>query len=162
LKFTPYPIDYNTYEQWSGLTPENSYTNVHPTKLAGLLPSGLLPKCQPGMIMASASGDSTIFVANLNRVDIRDSAIDQQPIIAIFNHTSALATGGFLEHGNWSGRTYHPGEGFFAHIRLSGTGARYPLSQIPFNESGSLEELAGSSNELAFRYSVSALQHHEK
>jgi hypothetical protein len=86
--------------------------------------------------MASASANVSVFVANINRVDKPASALDQEPFIAVFDHSAYAASGGFVHHGDWPRRTTLPGKQFFDGISASGIQAYYPLAEMPTASSG--------------------------
>ena len=159
LEFNRYsPSSYTAYEMWSRLAPEGTYRNVPLSAMAGLLPQNLLAKANSILLQASASGIRSYFVANINRVDTPTSAVDQQPYIVEFDHDALSTYGGFLDHPDWLGRTSKQSQDFFNHIAASGTGACYPLSEMPTSDSGSLDDLRVSSQCAAFRNAFSALQ----
>ena len=143
---------------WSGLAPEGTYRNVPLSAMSGLLPQSLLAKANSILLLASGSGNRSWFVANINRVDTRVSAIDQQPYVVEFDHNALSAHGGFIDHGNWSGRTTKQSQDFFNHIAASGTGTCYPLPEMPTIASGLLDDLQTSSQHAAFGNAFSALQ----
>lgn len=126
--------------------------------MSGLLPQSLLAKANSILLLASGSGNRSFFVANINRVDTRASAIDQQPYIVEFDHDALSAHGGFINHGNWPGRTTTQSQDFFNHVAASGTGAYYPLPEMPTIASGSLDDLQISSQHAAYGNAFSALQ----
>jgi hypothetical protein len=108
--------------------------------------------------MSSGNPSVSVFVANINRVDMPASAVDQQPYIIAFDHVASAASGGFLHHGNWLNRTDYPGRGFFDLISASGITTYYPLSEMPTAASGLLDDLKTDSQRAAFWNTFSALQ----
>jgi hypothetical protein len=108
--------------------------------------------------MASGSPQASVFVTNLNRVDIPDSAVDQQPYIITFSHNDSTASGGFVHHGDWAGRTDKPGRSFFDAISASGIQAYYPLKEMPITASGCLADLEVDSQKEAFWKALSLLE----
>jgi hypothetical protein len=128
--------------------------------LPEMVPQNLLAKINSVVAMASASGGSqySVFVVNLNRVDPPASAIDQQPYIAVFDHSASAASGGFLHHGTWPGRTDLPGQYFFDAIAASGITAYVPMGQMPAAPSGLLSDLSQSSQGAAFNAALMGLQ----
>lgn len=162
MKFTRLDPSYTTYNQWTGIAREGTYQVVAPSTLSGLIPDPLLSKSNSVLVMASASGAYSVFVANLNRVDVADNAIDQHPYIAVFNHSASAASGGFVDHGDWDGRTDYPGTGFFDVISASGMDTYYPLRQMPTSTSGALESLGANSQNAAFWRALSGLRDSDK
>jgi len=139
MRFSRYDPPYNSYAQWSQICQEGCWVRVAPSALSGLLPDAVLNKANSLMVMASGSPPASVFVANINRVDIPGgSALDQEPYIAAFDHSASAASGGFLHHGQWDNRTTYPDAGFFAAIAASGIQAYYPISEVPTAASGYL------------------------
>ena len=157
MKFTRYDLPYDSYNKWKETCPEGSYRTVAPDLLENLLPHDLLSKTNSVVVMASGSPHASAFVANLNRVDVPDHAVDQQPYIVTYSHDDSSASGGFIHHGNWPGRTERPGKQFFDGISASGIQAFYPLSQMPISASGNLADLEVDSQKEAFWNSLSLL-----
>ena len=157
MKFTRYDPPYASYNRWTGISLEGNYHVVKPDALTGLMPDTLLNKTNSVVVLASASGQFSVYVANLNRVDFPDNAVDQHPYIAVFDHSVSAASGGFVDHGDWDGRTDYPGNNFFDAISASGITAHYPLEQMPNSTSGTLDELNTSSQKAAFWQAFSAL-----
>jgi hypothetical protein len=91
-------------------------------------------------------------------VDIPASAVDQEPYILAFDHSASSASGGFVHHGNWTGRTTLPGEEFFNAIAASGIQAHYPLQAMPTAGSGQIDDLTVDSQKQAFWIALSALR----
>ena len=157
MKFDRFDPTYESYQRWSALCPESKYQTLKPDALSGLLPDDLLGKVHHAIIIASGTEQGTVYVANLRRVDKPDSALDQTPYIAAFDHQQLQASGGFVHHGSWSGRTERPGEGFFRIVEASGITAYFPLEADPTLASGSIDQLDSSSDKEAFWISLSAL-----
>ncbi len=158
MKFTRYDPSYDSYPRWQALSTEGSFHVVAPSAVAGLLPNGLIAKSNSILVMASGSANVSVFVANINRVDMPASAIDQQPYIVAFDHSASAASGGFIDHGDWANRTDRPGSDFFKLISASGIAAYYPLATMPSAASGPLDELHIDSQKSAFWKTLSALQ----
>jgi len=159
MKFSRQDPPYGTYLAWHSICREGTWIKVAPDRLAGILPaSPLLQKANSVMVMASASGTVSVYVANINRVDMPASAVDQEPYIVAFDHSASAASGGFVHHGNWPGRTTLPGSTFFQALSASGIQAYYPLAEIPTAASGNLVELRVDSQKAAFWASLSALE----
>ena len=158
MKFARYDLPYDSYSRWKDTCPEGTWRTITPSALEGLFPEDLLSKTNSLLVMASGSLQASVFVANLNRVDIPDSAIDQQPYIVAFSHSSSTASGGFVHHGDWVGRTDRPGRGFFDAISASGIQAYYPLQEMPNAASGYLADLRVDSQKEAFWKALSLLE----
>src|SRR5512141_1532795 len=96
MKFSRDDPSYDTFSKWQSICPEMTWKSVSPETLQGIVPaSPLLAKANSVLVMASASADFSVFVANFNRVDMPASAIDQEPYIAVFDHAASAASGGF-------------------------------------------------------------------
>lgn len=163
MKFSRHDPSYDAYGTWRDISPEGRWKKVSPSRLSGIVPaSPLLNKANSVLVMASASANFSVFVANIIRVDMRASALDQEPYIAVFDHSASAASGGFVHHGNWSGRTTLPGKEFFDGLSASGIQAHFPLADMPPSSSGRLDELKVDSQKAAFWTSLSALQESAK
>jgi hypothetical protein len=160
MRFNRFDPPYDSYSQWKALCSDGYFRVADQSLLSGLLPNGLLAKTHNALLMSSASAGSalTVFVANLNRVDAPASAIDHHPYIMVFDHRTFAASGGFVEHGNWTGRSDLPGPDFFSAIAASGIGAHYPISRMPSASAGLLSELDVDSQNAAFWASFSEMQ----
>ena|SRR4030067_1039446 len=146
------PASYAEYKKWREICPEGKYRIVSPEKLRGLLPDALIEKMNSALVMASASASppATVFLANVNRVDRPASAVDQEPYISVFYHGASAASGGFLHHGGWRGRTTIMEKDFFDAINASGINIRFPLQEMPSSSAGSIEDLKVDSQYEAF------------
>ncbi len=158
MRFSEYHVSYDLYETWKEICPEGRWRTAEPALLDGLIPSDLLNKTNSVFVMGSASAHGSVFLANLNRVDMAGSAIDQQPFVVAFNHAGSTATGGFVHHGDWPGRTTKPGEDFFKATAASGIQAYYPLEEMPTAASGKLEDLKVASQNEAWWNTLSLLR----
>jgi len=87
-------------------------------------------------------------MVNLHRMDENAGALDQQPL-AIAEHNGKLISG-FVQHGNWDGRTVQPAGDFAAAIEGSGILNYYPFVGMPQKESGDIRELEPHSQREAF------------
>jgi len=157
VEFSRLDPSYGEYERLSAMCPEDMYNVVSPDRLTGIVPDSLLNKVNGVVLMNSASADVTVFVANMNRVDMPASAVDQEPYIAVFDHNQSSASGGVVHHGNWPERTTYPDQKFFDAIAASGIQARYPLATVPTAGSGLLRDLEGHPQASAFWAAFSAL-----
>jgi hypothetical protein len=163
MKFSRFDPSYGAYGEWHSICPEMTWKSVSPDALSGIIPANpLLSKANSVLVMASASANFSVFVANINRVDMPASAIDQEPYIAVCDHSASAASGGFVHHGTWSKRTSLPGKEFFDGLSASGIQAHYPLAEMPTASSGRLNELKVDSQNAAFWAALSALRHSSK
>ena len=146
------PASYDEVEKWRSICPEGEYRVVAPEKLSGLLPNDLLQKINSALVIASASASppATVFLANTNRIDRPTSSIDQEPYLAVFFHSASAASGGFVHHGGWSGRTTKMKKDFFEAIHASGIDVRYPLKEMPPSDAGPIDKLTVDSHHQAY------------
>ncbi len=77
--------------------------------------------------------------------------------IVAFDHRAQAASGGFVEHGAWDGRTERPSSAFFDLIAASGIMSYYPLAEEPVAPSGNLKDLSVDSHRDAFWTAVRSL-----
>ncbi len=149
VKFSWHNPEYSAFERWNSLCPSGQYEHVEPTTVSGLIPQSLLDKTHSLVVMASGTGATNVVVANLFRID--KTAIDQQPYIGVWDHESGIATGGFVDHGNWRNRSQSFRQKFFQHVMQSGVHLYLPmLSDNTPAMSGFLIDLAPSPNVDAF------------
>jgi hypothetical protein len=103
----------------------------------------------------SIHGTTTMFY-NLRRLDRKDSAVDQQPLVVVVNPDGVSETAMFLNHGDWPQRTTPQPESFWKEVEASGVSSFY-LSTPPSGQTcGSLETLA-EGDRAAFERAVSFL-----
>jgi hypothetical protein len=144
---------------WEELCPVNKYRIVPATAIPGIVPAGLLVKVHSVLVIGSATPDGmAYYMANLNRVDLRDRAIDQQPFGLAFVGTMPVGSGCLIQHGNWPGRTSYPMPDFWSQIQASGLRAYYPLTELPADPAGPVSALARSSQGSAFGILVEQLR----
>jgi hypothetical protein len=160
MRFKKYSPGYDSYNTFTRLCKEGTWQVLNqPNQLSGIIPEDLLKKAHSIVLMSAASSpQQSVFVANINRVDKPASAVDQEPFIAVFDHSSTTASGGFVHHGNWPGRTDKPGPAFLTAIAASGINTHFPLSEMPTSGSGLLNELKVDSQNQAFWTALSALK----
>ena len=109
------------------------------------------------MIAAPTSTGGTYLVYNALRVDIKDSAIDQEPFSIIVHSSGPSPSGMFIHHGNWEGRTYNPPKVFWDQVRESGVG-NYFFSHPPLGiTSGTHDQLPEGHRE-AFEQSINRIR----
>ncbi len=149
MQFHPFALSYEKYSDFVTVCPPNEYVVMEPVGLPSGLPAPFLYKCNNAVVMASGSqGLHTVYVANCSRVD--GTMLDQNPYIIWFDHEKHITTGGFIDHGNWPGRTVAIGDDFLGAIEASGIAARYPYSERPPALKGMLKDLMIDSHNKAF------------
>ena len=116
----------------------------------GLLPPGLLEKTNTVFLLSSGTADATAYVAGIYRVDPPDDAIDLQPYVLTFDHQASQASGYFVEHGNWPGRSIRPGSSFFDAIETSGIQHHFPYETFPGGSSGVMSDVSAHPEAGAF------------
>jgi hypothetical protein len=162
MRFRPYDHNYQAYTRWQSLCTKDSYQIIESKSLSGLLPEALLNKSSSVLLMEKETSGSSIFVANINRIDINTSGsqIDQQPYIVAFNHSGSKCFGGFIEHGNWTNRTTTFIDPKLWEI-VSGSGVLeyLPIAQLPEKHAGSISELKVVSQNEAFITALKSLLH---
>ena len=154
------PASYGDLGKWSSICPEGEYRVVPPEKLSGLLPNAFLQKINSALVIASASASppATVFLANTNRIDRPSKSIDQEPYLAVFFHSASAASGGFVHHGGWSGRTTKMENDFIEAVHSSGIDVRYPLEEMPPFNSGPIDTLKVNSQHEAYWTAVYKFQ----
>ena len=146
-------------EDWEKICPVNEYRILKPADFPNILPNSLVDKYDSIFIMASGSNNGVAYyMANGNRVDFNDNAIDQQPFGLAFIGDETIPSGSLIQHGDWEDRTTEPPDEFWNHISCSGIGTCYPLSELPSTESGSIEDLNINSQKDAFNDLVKSLK----
>ena len=158
MKFTRSDPDYSSHLLWRDICLEGRYAVVGPSALTGLVAKGLLERANNIVVMTAASGQYSVIVANVNRVDLRDSSMDQNPYVAVYDHAASSASGGYLDHGDWQGRSDPVDSMLLAGIAASGISAYYPLGHVPPTPNGALGDLAVGSQNAAFWAAFRALR----
>lgn len=145
--------------EWTDLCPPNEYRVVSPENLPNVLSSGLVNKYNSILVMASGSYSvegTVYFMSNGNRID--KTEIDQMPFGIAFIGSEPYPNGCLVQHADHFNRTIKPDDTFWSHISESGINSRYPLSELPTNDSGSIEDLNISSQQEAFSNLVKTLK----
>ncbi len=122
--------------EWELLCPQGTYRLLSPTQLPEYFPSSLLAKTDSVLLVNSGN----LYMVDFNRVD--KGKIDQQPFGFVFISGYAACSGGYLDHGNWSGRTIDMPQHFRDAVAASGIGNCYPFGDLPRIPSGPVSELA--------------------
>ncbi len=148
MQFDSFSISSGDYQKLQEVCPVNTYRVIKGAELPLQLPPSLASKVVSAVIVGSGAGMDTVYMVNLYRRDVKAGAIDQQPL-AIAEHTGKLISG-FIQHGNWAGRTVQPSGDFGAAIEGSGILNCYPFVGMPQKESGDIRELEPDSQRQAF------------
>jgi len=158
-KYDWFDISNQDKKEWEKICPVNEYRILKPKDFPKVLPQSLTDKYDSIFIMASGSADGiAYYMANGNRVDFNDNAVDQQPFGLAFIGPDTIPSGSLIQHGDWEDRTTNPPDEFWEYITCSGIGNCYPLSELPTSESGSIEDLNISSQKDAFNDLVKVLK----
>lgn len=159
MKYNWFDIRIENRAKWEALCPENEYRIYPGTVLSGLLPDTLINKYNSVFIMASGTTSGNIYyMANGNRVDHQDNAVDQMPFGLAFVGDGPIPSGCLIQHGNWDNRTTNPPAEFWNLVNVSGTSAYYPLSELPSTPEGEIIDLQIDSQNEAFATLVDALK----
>ncbi|MCK4860077.1 MAG: hypothetical protein KAS87_05925 [Candidatus Omnitrophica bacterium] len=148
MKLAPHEITMNNLNQIQELCPLNTYKACNPDEFLSILPKGIVDKSIKMVVVGSGSGLNMVYMINCLRLDQKDCAIDQQPFIIACSGEDLTA--GFIQHGDWPGRTIHPPPSFFTAITSSGIMEHYPYIGIPDNSQGNFDELMPASHREAF------------
>jgi hypothetical protein len=145
--------------KWEEICPAGEYRILPSNVLSGVLPGALIDQYSSVFIMASGTESGNVYyMANGNRVDFPDNAVDQMPFGLAFVGDNAIASGCIIQHGDWGNRTIHPNNEFWQQVNASGISTFYPLSELPTESSGKITNLKIESQEDAFRNIVDALK----
>jgi len=159
IKYNWRDISTEDRAKWEALCPPGEFRVCSYTVLSGLLSDTLISQYNSVLIMASGTSSGNIIImANGNRVDYRDRAIDQMPLGIAFIGDGPIPSGCLLQHGDWYNRTTKPPTEFWDLIKVSGTSSYYPLSELPSTLSGKLADLKINSQHAAFRKLVEVLK----
>ena len=145
--------------KWEEICPAGEYRILPSNVLLGILPNALINQYSSVFIMASGTASGNVYyMANGNRVDFPDSAVDQMPFGLAFVGDNAIASGCVIQHGDWGNRTIHPPDEFWQQVNASGILTFCPLSELPGESGGKITNLKIESQEHAFRNIVNALK----
>jgi hypothetical protein len=159
MQYSYFDISSESFQDWRSLCPVGEYRVLPAGSMPAIVPAGLMQKADSIVIVASGTQEGTAFyMVNINRVDHRAQAIDQQPFLLAFVGTLPVGSGVLVHHGNWTDRTTRPPAAFWHYMQHSGIGAVWSISTLPVNSAGSLSELANPSHGSAFRAGLSEIQ----
>jgi len=110
--------------------------------LPSVFPARLRDKIGAALVIgAPTSTGGAYLVYSAHRVDRPAQAIDIEPFGLIVHSTGPSASGVYLHHGVWEGRTHYPPPEFWDDVAQSGIGAYY-MTQRPMNlRTGTLAQL---------------------
>ena len=158
MKVTRYTIIKEDYNKLRELCPLNTYRVFDPDQIPISLPPELLDKSFKAVVVGSGDMYNAVYMINLLRVD--RSAVDQQPLIIAYHSgdEGIDLTGGFIQHGDWEGRTIYPSTAFFQAIESSGIKEHYPYVGVPEKDHGNIVELTPDSHRHAFWYGIKMIK----
>jgi hypothetical protein len=109
MKYNWFDIANEDRSKWEGICPPGEYKVIQATVLSGVLPDALINQYNSVFVMGSATPHGSVYyMANGNRVDDRDGAIDQMPFGLAFVGNDPVPSGCLIQHGNWMNRTTIP------------------------------------------------------
>lgn len=98
--------EYEWFDPLNTICPTNEFKTALSSELPlRIIPDSLIPKV-PALFLINSGNSGTLswFLIDCHRRDGKQ--IDQQPLIAWFDHADRQCYAGFIDHGNWWGRTY--------------------------------------------------------
>jgi hypothetical protein len=128
-------------------------------QIPGVFPPSFRAKMDHAVVMGSGNPSGRVYlVLNAHRVDLKASAIDQEPFGLVFDNGDPSDSGVFIHHGGWAGRTESgvPHE-FWRYVATSGIGNYYPPPSLQPGSSGSLHDLEQKGNLNAFNQTLKML-----
>ena len=158
MEYNWFNISTEERSKWESICPPDSYVITSGSTLSGLLPEDLIQKFNNVVVAGSATSTGGVYyLINCNRVDENDKAIDQMPFGFLFLNNNPSGCACLIQHGNWEGRTINPPSDFWDKIKESGISSYYPLSEMPKNKSGNINDLKIKSQKTAFIELIKAL-----
>ena len=159
MKYDWFDTSKEDREKWEALCPPGEYRILPSEVLSGVVPQELYSQYNSVFIMASGTASGNIyFMANGNRVDFPDNAVDQMPFGLAFIGDDPVPSGCLIQHGDWEGRTTEPPQEFWGLIIASGIHSHYPLSEMPEESAGKITNLKIDSQDAAFGKLVDSLK----
>jgi hypothetical protein len=158
-KYNWFNVQNEQRAKWESLCPVGEYRILPSSVLAGVLPNELINQYANVFIMASGTSSGNVYyMANGNRLDQKDGAIDQMPFGFGFVGNDPIASGTLIQHGNWDERSTYPPKEFWLQVESSGFSNYFPSTEMPAKPSGKITDLKIASQEYAFRTIVNALK----
>jgi hypothetical protein len=160
-KFDWFPVAGQVLDEWLSLCQMNQYHLIRLSELPSIIPNALKAKSDSVLVMASGvvAGEGTAyFMANINRVDIKVRAIDQQPFTIAFVGGEAAGSACMGQHGNWPNRTIFPSAHYWEQISTNGIGYCTLHPELPTVASGLISDLSLESHKRAFEVSTNQVK----
>jgi hypothetical protein len=157
------PIDNEKRAEWDDLCPVGEYRVIGANEVPTVLARGLVEKGHSYLVMASGSTTGTAYyMVNVNRIDDKANAIDQEPFGIAFVGNEPVYSGCYIHHGNWDGRTRPIPEGFVQGVLGSTLSTCYSVTSIPDEPAGKIEDLQIKSQRDAFLQLMKRLEPHTR
>ena len=136
------------------------YRVISKASIPSFIPKKLKEKCPYAVVIASACERGVLYAINLQRVDLKDTAIDQMPyaLVAVPNNAASSC---LLHHADYPGRTSCPDETFWEIVNASEVEKYIQLPEAPPNKQGPLSDLKGSSHEKGFLKAKVVINRHD-
>ena len=157
-KFTERPLK-GQYEDYIKICPVNEFRILTSSQYPTDLPEDLTKKFNQAVMAVSASNSSVVCVINGIRVDKKE--LDEHPFVIAFDLENKKSFAGFIDHGNWEGRTTPISKEMKMHIDASGSNKYFPLKHMPQSSSGTLDDLFKTSQSASFVAIVEVLKKHD-
>ena len=159
MKYSWIPLSAESRRAWDEVCPVGEYRVIQASDVPSVVPSALVDKGHSVLIMASGSPSGTAYyMVNINRLDIKDRAIDQEPFGLAFVGEDPVASGCFIHHGTWDGRTRAIPQGFVEGIAASALDSCHAVTSIPSEPAGKIGDLQIASQQTAFHHLVGQLR----
>lgn len=157
------PIDGEKRTEWENLCPVGEYRVIEANRVPAILAPGLVEKGHSYLVMASGSTTGTAYyMVNVNRIDAKANAIDQEPFGIAFVGNDPVYSGCYIHHGDWEGRTRPIPNGFVHGVLGTTLSACYSVTSIPSEPAGKIEDLQVKSQHDAFLQLMKRLEPHVK
>ena len=137
-----------------------TYCILGQDSLPSVIPENLKEKCLAAVIVASTCDAGVVYYINLQRIDLKDKAIDQMPF-ALVAVPNMAASSCLLHHADYKGRKTHPDETFWQIVNASGIEEYVQLPESPPSREGPISELKGSSHEKGFLNAKAVIIEHD-
>jgi hypothetical protein len=149
MKSQFFPLEKEKVNEIQNICSPNRYCVLDQDSIPSVIPEKLKQKCRGAVVVASTCDTGVVYCINLQRVDLKDKAIDQMPY-AVVTVPDNAASSCLLHHSDYQGRTTHPDNSFLQMVNASGI-EQYKQLQEPLpHKEGPLSELKGSSHEKGF------------
>jgi len=160
MKSQFFPLEKEKVNEIQNICSPNRYCVLDQDSIPSVIPEKLKQKCRGAVVVASTCDTGVVYCINLQRVDLKDKAIDQMPY-AVVTVPDTAASSCLLHHADYQGRTTHPDNGFLQMVNASGIEQYKQLPEPLPHKEGPLSELKGSSHEKGFLKSKAVITEHD-